>query len=414
MPPPSYNVVPITNATVIGYQSIIVAIKFTSGLPPNNANQYPILYIGDGTTGNSGTHFDVTYGPALGGGGGFGFNVQGWSAAAGAAQGPNTYQTGLNTTDTYIFVISFNLAYPGLQLYFYTNTTGFSGFSPYNDIAPINNIIVGYSPSYVGSTPAFTLVQAAYYTGSNFLLATTNIAPLLATSNTPNTIPGGLTGYSPYTFGTTSDYESVVFNTLGSPDFTQSAGVVFNAGSSDGLLLAAYLQPASVCFLEGARILTDRGEVVVEDLRVGDRVKTFRSGYLPVTAVGTSRMFNGGYPERLREQLYLYPESGLVVTGGHSVLLDTVNGELLARMRSSFGDVFYTEGRFRLMAMDDLHAIPYPVRGTFSIYNFALSDDNRNYGVYANGQLVECSFPSWIYTMKQVLETRVPTPMLTA
>jgi len=100
----------------------------------------------------------------------------------------------------------------------------------------------------------------------------------------------------------------------------------------------------------------------------------------------------------VRERLYRYPKENLVLTGGHSVLVDSVSGERLASIRASFGKLFFTEGKIRLMAKDDPEAELYPVQGTHDIYNFVLEapTEHMNYGVFANGKLVESSFPYWI------------------
>jgi hypothetical protein len=159
-----------------------------------------------------------------------------------------------------------------------------------------------------------------------------------------------------------------------------------------------YVYPDSVCFAAGTRILCDTGLVAVEDLKVGTKVKTLRNGYRAVTLVGKSTIYNSNNSgsERVRERLYRYPKENLVLTGGHSVLLDSVSGDQMQTIKKSFGDLYLTEGKIRLMAMDDPEAEFYPVQGSHEIYNFALSTEDRNYGVYANGKLVECSFPYWI------------------
>jgi hypothetical protein len=152
----------------------------------------------------------------------------------------------------------------------------------------------------------------------------------------------------------------------------------------------------AICFAKGTRILCDTGLVPVEDLKVGMKVKTLRNGYKAVTLVGTSTIYNSGDTRRIRERLYRYPKENLILTGGHSILLDSVSGDQVNTIKKSMGDLYLTEGKIRLMAMDDPEAELYPVKGVHAIYNFALSTGDKNYGVYANGKLVESSFPYWI------------------
>jgi hypothetical protein len=182
-----------------------------------------------------------------------------------------------------------------------------------------------------------------------------------------------------------------------------------STGSSDPLVLYPngsgltndgnyYLYPESVCFAAGSRILCDIGPVAVEDLKVGMKVKTLKHGYKAVTLLGKSKIHNPSGTERVRERLYRYPKENLVLTGGHSVLLDDASSDQLSAIRASFGKIFLTEGKIRLMAKDDAEAEFYPVQGTHEIYNFVLEapTEHMNYGVFANGKLVESSFPYWI------------------
>ena len=57
-------------------------------------------------------------------------------------------------------------------------------------------------------------------------------------------------------------------------------------------------------------------------------------------------------------------------------------------------DIYVTEGKYRLNANLDDRAEPYNCAGKFNIYHIALENEFyvKNYGVYANGLLVEsCS-----------------------
>jgi hypothetical protein len=121
--------------------------------------------------------------------------------------------------------------------------------------------------------------------------------------------------------------------------------------------------------------------------------------------IGKGSIYNSGGPERTRERLYIYPKTGLRITGGHSVLIEDANAEQLSTIRASFGKIYITEGCFRLMAKDDPDAKPYSVPGTFPIYNFALEEEgeHQNYGVWADGILVESSFQYWIRKAMQIV-----------
>jgi hypothetical protein len=58
------------------------------------------------------------------------------------------------------------------------------------------------------------------------------------------------------------------------------------------------------------------------------------------------------------------------------------------------GATFVTDKKYRLMACIDERAEPVVSHATYPIYHFALENDDpkMNYGVYANGLLVEsCS-----------------------
>jgi len=156
------------------------------------------------------------------------------------------------------------------------------------------------------------------------------------------------------------------------------------------------------CFKEGTKILTDQGYKLVEDLRKGDLVKTLRNDYLHVEMIGKREMRHAALEERIKDQLYQcsqseYPEvfEPLIITGCHSILVDDfVSEEQKEKTVEVLGKIYVTDKKYRLPACVDERASVYEVPGDYTIYHIALENEHytANYGIYANGLLVEtCS-----------------------
>ena len=175
---------------------------------------------------------------------------------------------------------------------------------------------------------------------------------------------------------------------------------------ADGSVLNAdgsyQLYPAAPCFLEGSTILcqVDGVEqyVPVEELRNGTLVKTSLHGYKKVVAVGKGSIQNPGNDARTENRLYRcspshYPalKQDLYLTGCHSILEFPITDKQKENTIAHLGKLFVTDNKYRLMACVDERAEPWNSEGEYPIYHFALEneDDGMNYGVYANGLLVE-------------------------
>ena len=158
-----------------------------------------------------------------------------------------------------------------------------------------------------------------------------------------------------------------------------------------------------VCFREGTKILTDKGYIVIENLKKGDLVKTLKHGYKPIDAIAKKEFYNPALKDdRIKDQLYKcsqeeYPEvfEDLFITGGHAILVDDFKDDNERnKVVEIYKKIYETDNKYRLLACVDERASVYEVKGDFTIYHFALEndDDYLNYGVYANGLLVEsCS-----------------------
>jgi hypothetical protein len=171
-----------------------------------------------------------------------------------------------------------------------------------------------------------------------------------------------------------------------------------------------YVYATTPCFLEGSNILCNVDEVEtyipVEELKNGTLVKTSLDGYKPVVLIGKGTIQNPGDNERTENRLYKcsvskYPQlkDDLYITGCHSILEFPITEKQKEDTIKHLGKLFVTDNKYRLMACLDERAEPWNSKGTYTIWHFALDHPNEkmNYGVYANGLLVEtCS----IYFLK--------------
>ena len=171
-----------------------------------------------------------------------------------------------------------------------------------------------------------------------------------------------------------------------------------------------YIGPAR-CFLKDTGILTfnlAKGKeeyVAVQDLEEGDMVKTISdTKYVPIVAIKHNKIYNSGDDQRTKDRLYVCDTASfarpnestglmkdLVITGAHSVLVCELSAVQRSDIEKTLGEIFVTDGHYRLPAFLDERTVPYPVKGEFEIYHFALENSNYygNYGVFANGLLVE-------------------------
>jgi hypothetical protein len=227
----------------------------------------------------------------------------------------------------------------------------------------------------------------AYYPTEADALATTNIIG----SNGVYTV-ASVGGYS---------YWRLASNSTGS----SSQATVYGVGdvlNSDG---AYKLYPAGPCFLEGTKILCQVDGVdtyvPIETIKPGTLVKTLRDGYKATELTAKYVINNPGTTGRLQNRLYkcsplVYPElkTDLYLTGCHSILVGTLTEKQREETIKQLSRIFITDNRYRLMACIDERAEPWNSEGSYTVWHIVLEnvDPKMNYGIYAEGLLVEsCS-----------------------
>ena len=132
----------------------------------------------------------------------------------------------------------------------------------------------------------------------------------------------------------------------------------------------------------------------------GTLVKTSLDGYKPVAIIGSSKVYNPANGTKSIHHLVKctpakYPEltHDLILTGAHSILVNDITDKQRSDLMELNGRIFITDDKYRLMACLDDRSEPYEMEGLFNIWHFALEHEKYtwNYGVYANGLLVETS-----------------------
>ena len=156
---------------------------------------------------------------------------------------------------------------------------------------------------------------------------------------------------------------------------------------------------SAICFKEGTKILTKQGYILIEQLQPDDLIKTYKHGFIPLQLIGKREIEHPASNERIKNQLYQYSHKqnpfmfeDLVITGCHSILIDTFqNDEQREQTIAINGDTYVTDDKYRLPACVDENASVYEFKGKYNVYHLSMEheDEYMNYGIYANGLLVE-------------------------
>ena len=196
----------------------------------------------------------------------------------------------------------------------------------------------------------------------------------------------------PYFYSSRGDYN--LFSATRNP--YNPSGILLN----NNQYLTFAIAPLNLqCFKKNTKILTQKGYIAIQHLKRGDLVKTVND-FIPIHTIGFKEIFHFASHERIKDQLYkCSPEhfpvfEDLVITGCHSILVDEFKEGEREKTIKINGDAYVTEKKYRLPACVDDRTTVYETPGNYTIYHFALENDDiyNNYGVYANGLLVEsCS-----------------------
>ena len=151
-----------------------------------------------------------------------------------------------------------------------------------------------------------------------------------------------------------------------------------------------------LCFINDIEVYVD-----IQNIRNGTLVKTLYKGYIPVEMIGKKNIQNPSHNVRVPNRIYKcsktkYPEltEDLFITGHHSILVNELTDEQRKEINEFYQNIYITEDKYRLPCFIDEKSEVADENEDVTIYHIALANKDYycNYGIYANGLLVEtCS-----------------------
>jgi hypothetical protein len=168
-------------------------------------------------------------------------------------------------------------------------------------------------------------------------------------------------------------------------------------------IIATTFNLTADCFQKGTKILCENDIYVpIENIKVGDLVKTYKHGYQKVIRCVNRRSCD--YVSNSRNQIYTYtrksnPEliEDLYLTGGHSLLVDALSETEANDMKQAewLDADFMVEDKYKLMCCFN-KKLEVSANQNVELYRIALeAPENARpthvYGIWANGILSESS-----------------------
>jgi len=319
--------------------------------------------------------------------------------------GGNPYYMVMNSSGSLLYVANDNSSTIGV-INITTNTF-------------VTNITVGTNPKECVLNSTGTRLYVANYTSNTVSVINTanntviqtivgvggNPQSMSLNSSTNCLYVASYNGNTVYVIDITTNTVSETITVGSNATFTllnSSANLLYvtNRDSNNVSVITTTL--SFVCFNKHTKILTVKGYIPIQDLRKGDMVKTLKHGYKAINIICKSVIHHPASKERIKDQLYKCSKDNfdeifepLIITGSHSILVDDfTSNEQREKTNKVLGDIFITDDKYRLPACADERTTVYEIPGNYTVYHMALENDDyyENYGIFANGLLVEtCS-----------------------
>ena len=166
-----------------------------------------------------------------------------------------------------------------------------------------------------------------------------------------------------------------------------------------------YKSTSAFCFNEGTKILCMNNQladeyIAIELLQIGDFVKTYKHGYRRVSKVIKGSFRNN--PKKWNMCMYKMAKTDtngliedLIVTGGHSILVDAISEEEQKRydaMKIPDFSKLTIDNKHLLLSCCSDQFTPMQDRKIYTYYHLLLEnndDEEERFGIWANGVLTE-------------------------
>ena len=153
---------------------------------------------------------------------------------------------------------------------------------------------------------------------------------------------------------------------------------------------------AAPCFDASTKILCLRDDkeeqVLVSELKKGDLIVTYKHGVLPIQKIGSATLLFNSDTD-YRQTLYRLKKTDemtddLLVTGRHGILLDDWSTHVTEESRSHEPHTTIDDKVILSAGYCNMFEAEKEPQ-THTIYHIALGGEQRRYGIYANGALME-------------------------
>ena len=133
----------------------------------------------------------------------------------------------------------------------------------------------------------------------------------------------------------------------------------------------------------------------IKDIKPGFLVKTYNEGYVKVKHIFKQKCFNS--EKNTMKKFFVMDKSkndlltkDLIITGGHSVLLDNLTEEQYNKMKSSKTKYIKVHDKYKLLAFFNEDFVGKTDKSEEIVYLLVLEadDDLKVYGVYVNGGMI--------------------------